>query len=281
MTDKALVLGGGGVTGIAWELGVLRGLAAAGVDLMDADVVVGTSAGSVVGSQVGAGAGLRALYSSQVEPQGRDEQYTPVDPEAMLALFGAALAGATDLRDIRRRIGGVATTAPTEAEEERVAVIADRLPSHEWPRQRLLVTAIDVHTGERVAFDRDAGVPLVRAVAASCAVPGVWPPVTIDGRRFMDGGIGSAVNADLLPHADVVVVVAPIAQNLLRPDVTVADELSHLGTRLRSIVVCPDADAVAAIGPDSLDPSRRAGSARAGRAQGQRLAAEVGAVWSG
>lgn len=281
MTERVLVLGGGGITGIAWEFGVLHGLVDAGVDLTDADLVVGTSAGSVVGSQLGARADLAARYAAQLEDDADAGARTPVDAEAMVALFGAALAGATDLADVRRRIGGVATAAATVDAEERVALIATRLPTHTWPDRPLWITAIDVATGQLVVFDSDAGVPLVRAVAASCAVPGIWPPVTIRGRRYMDGGIGSAVNAELVRSADAVVVVAPIAENVLRPGSAVADELRHLGPDLRRLVVTPDPGAVVAIGPDSLDPSRRAESARAGLNQGRALATSVAAVWSG
>ena len=98
----------------------------------------------------------------------------------------------------------------TPPEQERIDVIGSRLVSTEWPERPLVVTAVDTETGEFTTFDRDSGVPLVSAVAASCAVPGVYPPVTIDGRRYMDGGMRSAANADLAQGYDRLVVLAPI-----------------------------------------------------------------------
>ena len=88
-------------------------------------------------------------------------------------------------------------------------MIAQRLPSHDWPDRDLRISAIDTATGELVTFDRSSGVGLVDAVAASCAVPGVWPPVTIGDRRYMDGGVGSSVNMALADDCDVVVVLVP------------------------------------------------------------------------
>ena len=96
------------------------------------------------------------------------------------------------------------------AEPVRRAVIAARLPSHEWPAHPLVVTAIDAHSGAFTRFDASSGVPLVDAVAASCAVPGVWPPVSIGGRRYIDGGVRSVTNADLASGCGRVLVLAPM-----------------------------------------------------------------------
>ena len=89
-------------------------------------------------------------------------------------------------------------------------MIADRLPSHAWPARALLIVAVDAHTGRHRAFDRDSGVPLVDAVAASCAVPGIWPPVTIGATRWVDGGVRSSDNADLAADHERVLVLAPM-----------------------------------------------------------------------
>ena len=88
-------------------------------------------------------------------------------------------------------------------------MIAGRLPSHEWPDCVLRIPAIDTASGELVAFDRGSGVALVDAVAASCAVPGAWPPVTIRDRRYMDGGVGSTLNLALAGDCDVAVALVP------------------------------------------------------------------------
>jgi NTE family protein len=275
--SRALVLGGGGVTGVAWELGLLAGLAAAGVDLREADVVVGTSAGSSVGAQVTSGADLEDLYERQLAG--------PVtEIPARLGVGGLARYASAMVRHRkdpqagRARLGRLALEATTVPEAERRAVIEARLPSHEWPGRRLLVTAVDAHTGEFRVFDADAGVPLVDAVAASCAVPLVWPPVTIGDRRWIDGGVRSPVNADLAAGHDRVVVVAPLTRALgpMSAPAQVA-ELRAAGARV--LLVAPDADAARAIGRNPLDPARRAPAARAGRAQAAAVAAEVRSVW--
>src|SRR5271169_4233301 len=126
-------------------------------------------------------------------------------------------AGPTTMPQRLRRIGAVALAVETIPEPVRRAVIARRLPSQHWPDRVLRLTAIDAATGELVVFDRDSGVELVDAVAASCAVPGAWPPVTIAGRRYMDGGIASAVNLDVARDCDVAVVLSPVGVDTPSP----------------------------------------------------------------
>jgi NTE family protein len=280
---RALVLGAGGVTGVAWELGVLRGLEAAGVAVADADLVVGTSAGSLVGAQLSSGIGLDRLLRAQYEPPPESWVEHPVelDWEAVGALWMQLAQTATSPEDLRAKLGARAQAAETVPEAERIEIIVSRLPVTDWPQRPLLVTAVNVATGELVVFDRDAGVPLPLAVAASCAVPMVWPPVRIDGRRYMDGGTRSLTNADLAAGHDTVLVVAPIVNPSLGPLMPgLASELATLGPGCRVEVVTPDDTALAAIGPNVLDPSRRAGSARAGLAQGEREAARITALWT-
>jgi NTE family protein len=130
-----------------------------------------------------------------------------------------------------------------------------------------------------VTFDASSGVDLVDAVGASCAVPGVWPPVTINGRRLMDGGMRSPANADLAAGYDRVVVVAPITQGL-RPMPSALDQARELARSCQAVaLVTPDAAAVAAFGRNLLDPRTRAPSARAGHAQAAAVLADVAAVW--
>ena len=159
-------------------------------------------------------------------------------------------------------------------------MIADRLPSHAWPtRARLVVTAVEAETGEFRAFDARSGVDLVDAVAASCAVPLVWPPIPIDGRHYVDGGVRSPANADLATSADRVIVIAPIG-NAVRPSGRVDRQLAALGPGVRTLKVTPDAAARAAFGRNVLDPARRAPAARAGRAQVPSVVDAVRAVWT-
>jgi NTE family protein len=277
MTRRALVLGGGGITGIAWEWGILTGLAEAGIALADADLVVGTSAGSVVGAQVANGLSPAQRYEAQLAPP--DGELAGRFGTGTVLRYGLAmLVGSRAPREVRQRIGRLALRAGGD-EAERVAVIDSRLPVKEWPTGPLLrVTAVDAETGEFRVFDRDSGVPLVRAVAASCAVPGVWPPVTIDGRRYMDGGARSGTNADLAAGYDKVVLLAPLVRGF-GPMPGAAAHVARLRPESQVALVSPDPEALRAFGRNVLDPAKRADAARAGLRQAASVAASVRAVW--
>lgn len=278
MTSRALVLGAGGEAGIAWEVGLLAGLAAHGADLTNADLVVGTSAGAGVAASINAGVGLAELYERQLAPV-NGEIVTRMGPRAM-AGFVWAVALTRDPARARVRLGRMARHARGGSAAERRAVIEARLGSHDWPSGHLVITAVDADTGEFAAFHSGSGVDLVDAVGASCAVPGVWPPVTINGRRWMDGGMRSPANADLAAGCDRVVVVAPIVRGL-GPMPSVPDQVAELARGGRVVaLVAPDASAVAAFGRNLLDPHRRAPSARAGYAQAATVLPHVTAVWS-
>ncbi len=283
MSDQrtALVLGGGGITGIAWEIGVLAGRAEAGVDLSGADLVVGTSAGSVVGAQVTCGAALETLYQRQLEPP-TQEKVARMTRGNLARYAWAMLSSRGHDVDFRRRVGALALAAEkaglTPTEQERLDVIGSRLVSTQWPARALVITAVDAETGEFRTFDRDSGVPLLQAVAASCAVPGVYPPVTIDGRRCVDGGMRSAANADLAQDYDRVVVLAPIPRGI-GPMASVDAQVTGMVSRVA--VVAPDKDSRTAIGKNVLDPAARAPSAEAGRRQAATVAARVAEVWNG
>ncbi len=283
MSDQrtALVLGGGGITGIAWEIGVLAGLAEAGVDLSGADLVVGTSAGSVVGAQVTCGAALETLYQRQLEPP-TQEKVARMTRGNLARYAWAMLSSRGHDVDFRRRVGALALAAEkaglTPTEQERLDVIGSRLVSTQWPDRALVITAVDAETGEFRTFDRDSGVPLLQAVAASCAGPGVYPPVTIDGRRCVDGGMRSAANADLAQDYDRVVVLAPIPRGI-GPMASVDAQVTGMVSRVA--VVAPDKDSRTAIGKNVLDPAARAPSAEAGRRQAATVAARVAEVWNG
>lgn len=278
MTQRALVLGGGGITGIAWEWGVLAGLVAAGVDLTDADLVVGTSAGSVVGAQVAAGQDVEQRYRAQLAPP--DGEIAAAFGPGLMLRYGLAMVGPRTPQRVRARIGRLAVRARTGSESERVKVIETRLPVREWPDRSLLITAVDAETGEFRVFDSAAGVSLVLAVAASCAVPGVWPPVTIDGCRYMDGGIRSGANADLAAGHDRVVVLAPLPRGM-GPMTGVDTQVDALRARSQVALVTPDRAALRSFGRNLLDPAKRAAAARAGLAQSASVLERVRSVWSG
>jgi NTE family protein len=137
---------------------------------------------------------------------------------------------------------------------------------------------VNAATGEFRAFDRASGVPLLQAVAASCAVPGVYPPVTIGDERYVDGGMRSAANADLALGYDRLVVLAPIPRGV-GPIASVDAQVT--GMLARVAVVTPDTGSRSAIGKNVLDPAARAPSARAGRAQAAVVLEQVADVWSG
>ena len=277
-TGQALILGGGGVAGIAWETGVLLGIAdespLAARALLDSDVLLGTSAGSAVVAQIGSDMSLADLFALQVSPTSAE-----IDPgvavDALIEFFVAALSDPdTTVAQKRQRIGAVALAADTVAESVRRDVIAQRLPSHGWPDRVLRVTAIDIATGELVVFDGDSGVELVDAVAASCAVPGAWPPVTIGDVRYMDGGVGSTINLSFADDCDAAVVLVPAGESSPSPfGAGAANEID--GFRGAALGVFADDESLAAFGANPLDPRCRRGSAEAGRAQGRREAAAV------
>lgn len=274
------MLGGGGVAGIAWETGVLQGIAdespAAARALLDAEVLVGTSAGSAVVAQIGSGLSLEDLFARQVQ-EGSAELDPGVGVDAVTDLFLAAMAQPdSTVSQQRQRIGAVALATETVAEPVRRYVIAQRLPTHSWPDRVLRVTAIDIATGELVVFDRDSGIDLVDAVAASCAVPGAWPPVTIGDRRYMDGGIGSTINLDVADGCEMAVVLVPAGVSAPSPfgPGPRAEIAAFGGTALGMFA---DHKSLAAFGPNPLDPRCRVASAEAGRAQGRREAAGVAA----
>jgi NTE family protein len=282
MKDRALVLGGGGVAGIAWTTGLLFGLSEHGVDLRTAELIVGTSAGSAVAAQLGSALSLKELFDRQVEPA---QQTRELAPNAQLfQLFERALLTANSLPDRAdhiRHIGRWALEAPTVTEEERRSVIAERLPSHSWPNGLLLIVAVDTETGETKIFDRLSGTTLVDAVSASCAVPGIWPPVTIDGRRYMDGGVRSSDNADLALAYARTVIVSPMGT--ARPEVT-GDTLEQQVETLKSAggktyLVEPDEASKSAIGLNPLAPETRIPAAKAGRSQGHAIAQDIARFW--
>ena len=263
----ALVLAGGGVTGVAWETGVLLGLRDAGHDVIaNLDLVVGTSAGSTVGAQILSGTDLTDLYAGQTA-ENHNEISPQLDLEALAIIFGEMALGGTTTDEQRMSIGELALRSNTVDEPTRRAVIEKRLPSHDWSTTPLILTAIDALTGEFVTWSKDSGVSLVDAVASSCAVPSVWPCVTVNGRRYYDGGLRNSANAYLARGHTDVIVIAPMTGGP-SPIVTAElDELKASGSTIRMIVA--DAEAIEAMGPNSLDPRFRRVAAEHGRRQGR------------
>ncbi|QBI52517.1 patatin-like phospholipase family protein [Streptomonospora litoralis] len=275
---RALVLGGGGITGIAWELGMLAGLQESGTDLTGADTVVGTSAGSIVGAQLTSGTPLEELYTRQLRPP-EDESAARLRP-GVLARWAWAVMRERDPDRARARVGRMAHANARSSLVERRRVIASRLTSTEWPDADLRVTAVDARTGRRTVFRSGGAAGLLDAVTASCAVPGVWPPAIIGERPYVDGGVHSPSNIDLAEGFERVVVLAPVARTggMFTDPRT---ELAALPDATATALVTPDPGALAAMGSNNLDPAHRPAAARAGRTQAAAEAARIAEVWGG
>ena len=287
-TSKALVLSGGGITGTAWELGVLFALEESGVDVTDVGLVVGTSAGSSVGAQITSGLSLEELYNLQLKPIHETlERPVDFDGHKFRQMMAAAIMSSPDSQTARALIGEAAQAAPTMSEEERLEMMASRLPVHEWnPDIKLVITAVDAETGEWIKFDKDSGVPLLLAVSASSAVPGIYPPTTINGRRYIDGGMSSGTNADLAQGYQLVLIIAA-EPSMITPAmgptmhrITFEEELAQLkqsGSQV--MVISPDEESLKIKGPNPLDANFRRASAEAGRVQGKKIAKKVKTFW--
>ena len=284
---RALVLGGGGITGIAWETGLLAGLAESGVDLTGADRIIGTSAGSVVGVQVACGLDLEWLYERQLLPPKQlgdgGVPLADIGPGVLLKFAGSLLAARGSVERFGRGLGRKAVRAAVQGKvptiEERYAQLRQRIDGLTWPDRDVAVTAVDVATGRRVVFGprgEHPDVPLEDAVNASCAVPCVYPPIPIGGATYVDGGIHSGTNADLATGFDRVVCLAPMDRKI-GPLRSAAHVLAGLG--IPHVVIIPGEAAQRAIGKNVLDPAARPGSARAGRAQAGSVVEQVRAVW--
>lgn len=271
---RALVLGGGGIAGIAWEAGIITGLRREGVDLGTADTIIGTSAGSVVGTLLATGADLEHAVARQSTS---DHGPRPVvDMAPVMQAFGILFDPSVEPKEARRRVGELALALPVVEGMARIESVGDRLPVKVWPERDLQVTAVDAATGQFVVWTRESGVALPLAVASSCAVPCVYPPVEIDGARYMDGGVRSGTNADLAQGADTVVVLEPLTGMV--PPERLAGELAKTGAT-RTASVGPDEAAKAVFGSNVLDPGLWAPAFKAGLAQAPSVADQVSAAW--
>ena len=281
MKDKALVLGGGGVAGVAWMTGLLFGLTEHDVNLRTADLTIGTSAGATLAAQLGSKVSIADLFQRMVSASG-DREMAP--SPSLLESFQKArsnFAAIENRSDRIRQIGNWALETPTVAEPDRRAIVAERLPSHSWPDTELQIVVVDAHSGEMVVFDRNSQVHLVDAVTASCAVPGIWPPVTIHGRRYIDGGVRSAENADLAKGYARTLILSPMGATLPRiggNSLTEQIETLH-NSGGKTCLVCPDSKSRRAIGLNPLSLETRRPAAEAGRDQGRRIGADVATFW--
>jgi NTE family protein len=301
--NVALVLGGGGAAGQAWQIGVIAGLAEAGLDLAEAaDLVIGTSSGSTTAAQVRSGIPaaelLASVLSAPARPAQQNREQAPSLPMAtVFERMRAIGAAATSAAELRRAMGAFGLESDAVLEPgagQRRAMVAARLPRAEWPDRPMIVVAVNARTGELVAFDRDSGVDLVDAVTASTALPGLTATHGINGSRYINGGVRSAENADLASGYPNVVVLAPFGgrnetppergagpagqfEGLRRfPGEDLASQVEALRQQGSHVeVITPDAASLAAMGTNQTDPATRVPAARAGFAQGKHEAARV------
>jgi NTE family protein len=290
--ERALVLGGGGSTGNAWLIGAIAGLFDAGLDVTEADLVIGTSAGSTAAAQITSAtttellaAILDAASHQRTGPVGSTGGRVPVRPAAdHMERTSKIIAAAEDAADMRRRMGAAAlemdAASGGSAQERWRATVAARLPSQRWPERTILVTAVDARTGEPVVFDRHSGVDLVDAVAASCSSSS---PYGIGDNQYIDGGYRRNENADLAAGYERVLVLSPFGGRSRHPVewgmhlAAQIDELRECGSRVDTIF--PASDAEHMFGANAMDVSLRPPAARAGYNQGRALAEQLTHFW--
>ncbi|WP_422737912.1 patatin-like phospholipase family protein [Micromonospora sp. WMMD729] len=274
-TRPVWVLGGGGVAGIAWEVGVLAGLADEGVTVAPDAVLLGTSAGAVVGAQIASGTPLPELYERQ--RQGVPHETAPALGLLSLLRLARAQLFARSPEQAARRLGRLALAARIDDPSRQRWIAEARLPDHDWPDTDLRIAAVDVESGALRLFTRHDGVPLVDAVAASCAVPQSAAPVPVGGRRYMDGGMRSSLNLDLAPGTGPVIALAP-STAAIGPWARIEKQRAALGTGRPVELVLRDPAARRAQGTSVMDRSVVPALVAAGRDQGRREAARVTAA---
>lgn len=289
--SRALVLAGGGAAGNAWELGLIAGLADAGVDVTDADLIVGTSAGSTVAAQITSGVRATELYAAiiaevprpQASGAGSDRARRPnISGPQYMEWSGGIIGSAEDASDMRRRMGAAALEmdASDGSGQSWRTVVAARLPSHDWPQQPVIIAAVDANTGEPVVFDRHSGVELVDAVAASTSA---MTPYPIGEKRYINGGYRRNENADLAAGYGRVLVFSPFSGRSRMPEqwgMDLAAQVAELragGSKVETVF--PDAGAGDVFDANALDPSTRLPAARGGYDQGRALAEQLTDFW--
>ncbi|WP_299286809.1 patatin-like phospholipase family protein [uncultured Mucilaginibacter sp.] len=275
--DSAVILGGGGITAIGWEIGILSGLLESGVELHKANTVFGTSAGAFVGVALSSGYDMEQLFKAQLE---RNDTEIPAtaNKEIMNAWYEAFKIGGNDRQKVGTAFGNIAKANPEPVPvSQRQMVVQNRLVTTTWP-QTLKVTTIEAETGQLNVLDHTSGISLVDAVSASGAVPGIWPIVEWNGRKWIDGGMVSSTNVLLSAGYKTVLVLAPMPQGYgLIPGVV--EDIETMKPQTDVFLIVPDAESKAAIGINPYDPTHKSAAAIAGRNQGRKVAAAVKAKW--
>ena len=277
---RALVLAGGGYASSAWEIGLIAGMADAGLDVRAADLFVGTSSGSRVALHLASDVAHEDAFQRRLQP-GRPSGERPALvnwDELREGLARAKQAGGSPT-EILRRVGSLAIAAASGTSgSSRREIVAAQLPMNTWPQKRVLIPVVSADTGERRVFDRDSGVDLVDAVIATTASFG-WPLTLFEGEHYFDGGYYSSDNADLATGFDRVMILA-----LRRPPGVPFPSLVSLEEGVATVqdtgaaveVIRPDEATVAALAAagGAMNPEISAPAARAGRVQGRSIVGE-------
>jgi NTE family protein len=286
--SRALVLGGGGPVGIGWESGLAVGLTGEGIHFGAADLIVGTSAGSVVGAQLALAMDLNEGIARMAgAPLPVVEGGAGI--EALMTAMAEAMASGASPEEGRIALGRVATEAKTVTEDVFLGAF-DLVAGQAWP-EAYACTAVDVETGDFQLWDSTSGVDLRHAIASSCSVPGVFPPITIGGQRYMDGGMRTALNADAAIGHDVVVAVSCFAlalpEGMSDPmfdavSAAIEAELTRLrtaGAALEVIAPSPEFLELSGWGLNLMDPTLAAAAFDVGVRQAALEAERLRAVW--
>ena len=258
-------------------------MADAGLDVRNADIFVGTSAGARVALNLASQMTLDEIFQRRTRPSAQPAEPPPsVDWGQIRTELARAKQPGGSPTTILQRIGALALAVAQGKGVERRPIVAAQLPIQTWPEQRVLIAAVNAETGERCAFDHNSGIDLVDAVIATTAFFG-WPPAIFRGHHYIDGGFYSSDNADLAAGFDRVLILALRAvgpsMSLISLDSAVAI-LRAGGTQVE--VIHPDEDALATLaqagGP--MNPAVSKPAATAGRLQGQRIVGEgISSFW--
>lgn len=291
-SDRALILHGGGAAGNAWEIGVIAGLYAAGLDISGADLIVGTSAGATAAAQITAEnpATLFAQILAAAPPKtsGSATALSPKSPSnavsAQLEKTNRIIAESSGPEDMRKRIGAAALEFDDPSWQKRWHdTVAARLPNHQWPLTEVLITAVDAESGDPAVFDKFSGVSLVDAVAASTSIGFGTPPYRIGEHKYIDGGYRRNENADLATGFVRVLILSPLGGRTRHPlewGMQLAAQISELRAHGSAVeTVFPDTASLEAFGSNLMALSTRQPAARAGYAQGQALAGVLTNFW--
>lgn len=295
-TRIGIALGAGAATGIGWDIGVLKALKdEIGLDLSNTSAIYGTSAGSWVGARVLSGRSLDDLAEEQLgnRPQAAPNQgagstvsgdgaAAPTPPRGGGSMIAIGLWRATlEMDQGRLKEIGLAAVSdkPVLGEEAWLSLCGTGLPSSEWPEQNFGICSVCCETGERTFWKRNDGVDLLRAMAASCSIPSIFPSIEIGGFHYMDGGVWSGGNCDYLLDEDLDVSIfigsmlgsTPIGRIASAALESEKKQFAERGLELFTITPGPDFWGEGS----SMDPNSRGAALEAGLEAGKKAAGQL------